>query len=310
MLATDVSGSMQATDVAPDAARRRPRAAQALRGPACPKHGQRRRDGLQQHAAACSQSPTRDRAAHRHAIDRCTPRGGTATGEAIQPRRPHPQARAGAVNGKRPPAAIVLLSDGASTGGVDPVAAAQAARKLQHPRLHRRARHGAGHDHRPASGRPGGTRRARPARPAVARARSRSASGGKTFTAADTNRLCRRLQAPRLASSGRKNEKRQVTAGFAGGGLVLLLARRRPVPALVRPPDLNEESDPKEPMTDVRRRRPNPARARSRAPRSRRRCTRSSASSWARTRCSSACSSACWPAATCCSRACPASPRR
>ena len=36
-------------------------------------------------------------------------------------------------NGKRPPAAIVLLSDGESTRGADPVAAAQAAAKPHIP---------------------------------------------------------------------------------------------------------------------------------------------------------------------------------
>ena len=48
------------------------------------------------------------------------------------------------------------------------------------------------------------------------------ASGGKTFTAADTNKLSDVYKS--LGSLlGTKNEKRQITAGFAGGALVLLL---------------------------------------------------------------------------------------
>ena len=48
------------------------------------------------------------------------------------------------------------------------------------------------------------------------------ASGGKTFTAGDTNKLSDVYKS--LGSLlGTKNEKRQVTAGFAGGALVLLL---------------------------------------------------------------------------------------
>ena len=48
------------------------------------------------------------------------------------------------------------------------------------------------------------------------------ASGGKTYAAADANKLSDVYKS--LGSLlGTKNEKRQITAGFAGGALVLLL---------------------------------------------------------------------------------------
>ena len=126
------------------------------------------------------------------------------------------------MNGKRPPSAIVLLSDGAATGKVDPVAAAQAARKLRIPIYTVALGTAAGHDHRPASGRPGGTE-TRPVPPdPQSLAEVAKASGGKTYTAADASKLCDVYKS--LGSLlGTKNEKRQITAGFAGGALVLLL---------------------------------------------------------------------------------------
>jgi Ca-activated chloride channel family protein len=48
-------------------------------------------------------------------------------------------------------------------------------------------------------------------------------SGGRYYTAADANRLSAVYD--RLGSQlGRKKERRELTAGFAGGALVLVLA--------------------------------------------------------------------------------------
>jgi Ca-activated chloride channel homolog len=78
------------------------------------------------------QSPTTDRAAITAALDQRGPQGGTGTGEAIRAALPI-LSRAPGEGGKRPPAAIVLISDGAAAGTVDPIAAAQQARRLHIP---------------------------------------------------------------------------------------------------------------------------------------------------------------------------------
>ena len=127
------------------------------------------------------------------------------------------------MNGKRPPAAIVLLSDGASTGKVDPVAAAQAARKLHIPIYTVALGTAQGTITVPRPGEGGGTEtRQRAARPAVAAPRSRRPRAARptppptrASSATSTSSLGSQL--------GTKNEKRQITAGFAGGGLALLL---------------------------------------------------------------------------------------
>jgi Ca-activated chloride channel family protein len=123
--------------------------------------------------------------------------------------------------GKRPPAAIVLISDGASTKGVDPVTAAQAAKRAGIP------------VYTVALGTPQGTIKVprangqgtmtRPVPPdPQSLARIATASGGKAYTADDAGGLNSVYE--RLGSQlGRKNQKREVTAGFAGGGLVMLL---------------------------------------------------------------------------------------
>jgi hypothetical protein len=124
LLATDVSGSMLATDVAPN----RLKAAQAAAKAFVANVPKRVNVGVMafNQAPQLLQSPTTDRAAINEAIDLMHSSGTTATGEAIQAATQLLTGRTGAA-GKRPPAAIVLLSDGASRRGVDPLAAARAA---------------------------------------------------------------------------------------------------------------------------------------------------------------------------------------
>ena len=144
-------------------------AAQALRGQGA-QDGQRRRHGVQRARrrvlAVADARPRRDQ---RRARPACRPAAAPATGEAIQAATRVLRQPPG-VNGKRPPAAIVLLSDGASTGGDRSRGRRAGGAQAAHPDLHRRARHAPGHDHRSASGR---RRRHRDApgaaRPAVAR---------------------------------------------------------------------------------------------------------------------------------------------
>ena len=165
-------------------------------------------------------SPTRDRVAIDQALDQLTARGGTGTGEAITAAT-NILKRAPGVNGKRPPSAIVLLSDGAATGKVDPVAAAQAARKLRIPIYTVALGTAQGTITVPRPGGRGHETRSVPPDP-QSLAEVAKASGGKTYTAADTNKLSDVYKS--LGSLlGTKNEKRQITAGFAGGALVLLL---------------------------------------------------------------------------------------
>jgi Ca-activated chloride channel family protein len=220
MLATDVSGSMTATDVQPNRLTAAKHAGFQFMA-SVPRQVNVGVTAFNQ-VPRVLQSPTRDRAAVSAAIQRMTSSGGTATGEAINTattvlsRPPGP-------GQKRPPAAIVLLSDGASTSGRDPVAAAQAARKLRIPiyTVALGTPQGTITVKRPRS-QGGGTTTVRvPPDPRSLEQIAR-ASGGKAFTAESAGGL--KTVYERLGSQlGKKNEKRQVTAAVAGGGLLLLL---------------------------------------------------------------------------------------
>lgn len=218
VLASDVSGSMTATDVSP------------TRLVAAKRAARRFVDGVPakvnvgvlefNHVPTILQSPTRDRIAIKGAIDSMAPSGGTATGDAINAalaslRRSTPAGTS------RPPAAIVLLSDGVSTRGSDPVAAAREARKLKIP------------IYTVALGTPQGTIRVRRRDGTIqtkgvppdeqSLAEIARASGGKTFTAQSAGGLSE-VYAKLGSQLGKKKEKQQVTSAFAGGGLVLMLA--------------------------------------------------------------------------------------
>jgi len=218
MLLTDVSGSMLATDVAPSRLVAARRAAQRFVD-RVPEKVQVGVMGFNQ-TPQVLQSPTRDRFAVTDALNALTPSGGTATGEAVQAAVRLLGARKGA-DGRTAPAAIVLLSDGASTKGVDPVQAAREAARLKIP------------VYTVALGTPNGTitvpRRngqgtvTRPVPPdPQSLAEIAQASGGRAFSAADASRLSQVYE--QLGSQlGRKTEKREITSGFAGGALALLL---------------------------------------------------------------------------------------
>ena len=218
VLATDVSGSMTATDVEPNRLVAAKRAARGFldRVPGRVNLGlvafnQRSR---------VLQSPTTDREPLSAAIDSMAPSGGTATGEAIAASLRSLDRRANA-SGRRPPAAIVLLSDGASTSGRDPLEAArEAAREgvrvytvtlgtpdgtITVPRA------GGGTETRPV-----------PPDPEALEAIARE-SDGRAFTAETAEGLEEVYE--RLGSQlSHRDEKRQVASAFAGGGLALLLA--------------------------------------------------------------------------------------
>jgi Ca-activated chloride channel family protein len=219
MLITDVSGSMQATDVRPTrlVAARIAAKRFVAKVPKTVNVGVMALSSKPRVLA----SPTRDRAAIDAALDQLAPRGGTGTGEAIQAATNILRHQPG-VNGKRPPAAIVLLSDGAATGKVDPVAAAQAARKLRIPIYTVALGTAQGTITVPRPGDAGGTETRQVPPDPQSLAEVAKASGGKTYAAADASKLSDVYKS--LGSLlGTKNEKRQITAGFAGGALVLLL---------------------------------------------------------------------------------------
>jgi Ca-activated chloride channel family protein len=219
MLITDVSGSMQATDVRPTrlVAARTAAKRFVAKVPKTVNVGVMALSSKPRVLA----SPTRDRVAIDQALDQLTARGGTGTGEAITAATNILKRQPG-VNGKRPPSAIVLLSDGAATGTIDPVSAAQAARKLHIPIYTVALGTQEGTITVPRPGGQGGTETRRVPPDPQSLAEVAKASGGKTYTAADASKLSDVYKS--LGSLlGTKNEKRQVTAGFAGGALVLLL---------------------------------------------------------------------------------------
>ena len=184
-------------------------------------------------------------------------------------------------------------------------------------------------------GRAGGAVRDQRARATAAGRALRVANGGRVVAAGGRARLGRAVRAARRAARARapasacrscaRSPRR--TAGAlrlarrAPGGLAAEVVlpgsggRRRRLwggDAALRSFGAMDSHSPVTPTPSSRhraRRRARRRRPRRAAP-CRRRCGSASASSSARTRCSSACSSRCWPAVTCCSRACPASPRR
>lgn len=217
VLATDVSGSMLAKDVKPT---RLVAAKQAARRfvdkvPSRVNIGVLAFNGT----PTVLHSPTRDRDAVRSAINGMTSSGATATGEAIaagvQMLRP-----SGSQSSRRPPAAMLLLSDGASTRGRDPVEQARAARKLG-VRVYTVA---LGTSNGTITiKRKDGTTTSRPVPPdPEALKEIARVSRGKAYTAGSTDRL-EEIYEQLGSELGHRKEKRQITSVFAGGGLVLLL---------------------------------------------------------------------------------------
>ena len=218
MLATDVSGSMLATDVPPSRLIAAKRAARTFldRVPSRVNVGVL---AFNNHATVL-QSPTRSRADARAAIDRMAVSGGTATGEAIASAMTALRNVPGE-GGRRPPGAIVLISDGTSTYGRDPLETARLAARMHIPiyTVALGTRQGTIR----VPGADGQDRVERVPPDPQSLAAIAHASGGEAFTAASTDGLDAVYE--RLGSQlGRRDVKRQVTSAFAAGGLVLLLA--------------------------------------------------------------------------------------
>jgi Ca-activated chloride channel homolog len=218
MLATDISTSMKATDVAPNRLVAAKRAARAFVGEVPPRVNV----GILafNRVPRVLQSPTRDRQAVDAAIDRMDASGTTATGDAIDA-AVRVLRHAKGERGRRPPSAIVLISDGKATSGRDPVVAAQAARKLRIPVYTVALGTPGGTITVPKRG--GGTTTERVPPDPTALAQIARASGGKAFSA-QTSPGLKEVYTKLGSQLGHKDVRRQVTSSFAAGGLVLLLA--------------------------------------------------------------------------------------
>jgi Ca-activated chloride channel family protein len=220
MLLTDVSGSMLATDVQPNRLVAARRAAKTFIDKV-PKQVNVGIEAFNQTPQVLA-NPTTDRDALDLALGRLRSSGGTATGEAIQTATRVLQ-QAPSLDNKKPPSAIVLLSDGASTKGVDPVAAAQAAAKLRIPVYTVTLGTAGGTITVPRTpSNPAAGTVTKPVPPDEASLRAiAQASGGKSYSAESASDLSDVYD--RLGSQlGTKQEPREITAGFAGAGLALL----------------------------------------------------------------------------------------
>ena len=213
MLVTDTSGSMNATDVAPNRLAAAKSSAQRFLG-RVPKSLQ---VGLVAYADGPHTvlRPTQDRVQVKATLASLQAQGGTATGDALA------AALEGIArdrkNGKRPPAAIVLLSDGKTTTGRDPLQVARQAGRAKVPIF------------TVALGTPGATipnpypyASPLPVPPDPATLKAIAAeSKGRAYTVEDAGELQSIYQ--RLGSSiGTKKRQQEVTAVFAIGGLLLL----------------------------------------------------------------------------------------
>jgi Ca-activated chloride channel family protein len=200
MIVIDHSGSMLAQDVKPTRVAAAKQASRAFLD-AVPDDV---RVGLEEfdQKADVLQSPTRDRDAVRQALQAIQPSGMTATGDAIE-------VALQSLGGKAP-AAIVLLSDGKSTRGTDPLQAARKA-KARHIPIYTVALG-------TASGVVNGT--TVPPDPQTMASIARL-TGGQAFAASDTQKLSAVYK--RLGSQVTKEKRtREVTSTFAAGALALM----------------------------------------------------------------------------------------
>ena len=214
MLVTDASGSMSAQDVAPsrlDAARG---AALELLD-SVPAELRIGVVGFSDSADTVV-PPTDDRDAVRTTLDGLVADGGTATGDALRAALEALQAEAPEDDETPPPSAIILLTDGKRTVGSDPVRVAELARDLKIP------------INTVALGTADGTITTPsgilsvPPDPEAMREVARI-SGGEFSETADADQLTAVYE--RLGSQiGTEQEEREITAGFAAGGLLLLVA--------------------------------------------------------------------------------------
>ncbi|MDQ3740911.1 MAG: VWA domain-containing protein [Actinomycetota bacterium] len=209
----DGSRSMQAVDVDPS----RIAAAKAAGASFIDRFPDRLRLGFVGYSQTptITQRPTTEHDAVRSALDSLVADGGTATGEAIDVALNMLTERG---QRGRAPAAIVLLSDGKSTDGRDPVEIARRARDMKVP-IYTVA---LGTDEGVVPGGPYGQPLPVPPDPEAMR-RIAQVSGGQAYEIDEGDALERVYE--NLGSRiGTREQKREVSASFALGGLLLLAA--------------------------------------------------------------------------------------
>jgi Ca-activated chloride channel family protein len=195
----DHSGSMNNKDVAPTRMEAAKRAGRQLAA----KLPQDFKLGLVVFGTRADQlvEPTTDKARVITALNGVKVRGYTAMGDALG--LAIDAARVPTSGGTRPPARIVLLSDGASTRGADPITVAQRAKRYRVPVT------------TVALGNP-------PSDATTLQEIART-TGGRYYTVRDAQKLSEVYSG--LGNRFSKLQaKQQVTAAFAGGALVFLLA--------------------------------------------------------------------------------------
>jgi Ca-activated chloride channel family protein len=221
LLAIDTSGSMSATDVAPTRLVAAESAATSFVN-GMPKG---LKVGLVQfdNTARLLVTPTDDRSIITTAIGSLTLGGGTATGSAITQSLAAINALPPDANGKKPAAAIVLMSDGSPTigeKGLDPITAASSAATAAHQAGVPVDTIAFGTDHGVVT--LGGQEIPVPADPNEM-AQIASAGGGKSFTAtsgAELNSIYSRIR----NSVGYNTVKHDITGWFVGLAFLLALA--------------------------------------------------------------------------------------
>jgi Ca-activated chloride channel family protein len=217
MLVTDISGSMEAQDVTPSRMTAVRRAAFEFLEDA--PEDLRVGAVAFNHTVRSVEPPRAEREDTSLLIEGLSPSGGTATGEGLAAAIGL-LARHGARDRERPPAAVILLSDGASTHGRDPIGVAREAARLRIPIYTVALGTDAGTIE--VRGRDG-TTVTRPVPPdREAMRRIATISGARTFNAYDVDELATVYE--RLGSQvATREERREVTAAFVGGAAAFLL---------------------------------------------------------------------------------------
>jgi Ca-activated chloride channel homolog len=222
MMVTDISGSMNATDVEPNRITAAVNSAKRLTD----ELPETFRLGLVTFSdfAEMRAAPTTDRAAVRGALDRLTAVGGTAMGLGLErglEAAKTPVANADGTGTRRLPAVLVLLSDGKDTqGGVGPIEVAEKARQAGIPIF------------AIALGTPDGEVEVRDSFGLTTRIQVppdtetlkeiARVSRGRFYEAADSAKL-EEIYAGLGTRLSSKEVKEEVTVAFAGGALLLVL---------------------------------------------------------------------------------------
>jgi Ca-activated chloride channel family protein len=220
VMVTDLSGSMFATDVKPT----RLAAAQAAGRELVDELPRGFRLGLVGFGTRASQyvEPTTDKARVRAGLQTLRFSGKSAMGDGLELGLEAVRTPVTDETGtpRRLPGAIVLLSDGASTAGADPITVAERAKRLRIPVY--AVALGTARGYLEPKNPDGSTRRV-PVPPDTATLQEIAReTRGRYYAAPDAERLTEVFKAIGTRLSTRQ-EKQEVTAAFAGGGLALLL---------------------------------------------------------------------------------------